>query len=61
MVEESRSIAVPIPIFHSFGLITGICEPLINGSKSVFPHFLPDTLALLKAIQSEKCTAIKGF
>jgi fatty-acyl-CoA synthase len=60
-VEESNVICVPIPIFHIFGLVCGIVEPLICGGKAVFPHLLPDTLAMLKAIQSEKCTAIKGF
>ncbi len=60
MIDESSVICVPIPIFHSFGLITGVIEPLICGGKAVFPHLLPDTLAMLKAIQSEKCTSIKG-
>lgn len=60
LVDESKVIACPIPIFHSFGLIGGVLEPLISGGKTVFPNFFPDTPSLLKAIHSEKCTAVKG-
>lgn len=60
MVEASRVIACPIPIFHSFGLIGGVLEPLAFGGKTVFPHLLPDTPSLIKAVHDEKCTAIKG-
>ena len=60
LLEESKNIACPIPIFHSFGLIGGLLEPLVIGGKTIFPHFLPDTLSLMKAIHTEKCTAIKG-
>ena len=60
MIDESNSICVPVPIFHLFGLITGVVEPLICGGKGVFPHILPDTLSMLKAVHAEKCTAIKG-
>jgi acyl-CoA synthetase (AMP-forming)/AMP-acid ligase II len=60
LIEDSKVIGCPIPIFHSFGLIAGLIEPFIIGSKSVFPHFFPDTNALLKAIHDEKITALKG-
>lgn len=60
LIEQSKIIACPIPIFHSFGLIGGVIEPLVIGAKTIFPHFLPDTLSLMKAIHTERCTAIKG-
>ena len=60
LLEENKIICIPIPIFHSFGLITGVLEPLIFGGKAVFPSFLPDTLALIKALHNEKCTSVKG-
>lgn len=60
LVAESRVIACPIPMFHVFGLAAGVLEPYVIGAKTVFPSFFPDTLALIKAIHTEKCTAIKG-
>lgn len=60
LIEESRVIACPIPMFHVFGLAAGVLEPLVIGAKTVFPSFFPDTLALIKAIHAERCTAIKG-
>lgn len=59
-MQESSNIACPIPIFHVFGLIGGVIEPLVIGGKTVFPSFFPDTLALIKAVHAEKCTAVKG-
>jgi fatty-acyl-CoA synthase len=31
-----------------------------NGNKVVFPSYFPDTLAIMKSIQNEKCTAMKA-
>jgi fatty-acyl-CoA synthase len=33
---------------------------LVNGFSVVYPSLLPDTLMSMKAIQSERCTSIKG-
>jgi acyl-CoA synthetase (AMP-forming)/AMP-acid ligase II len=33
---------------------------LANGIRVVYPSLLPDTLMTMKAIESERCTSIKG-
>lgn len=53
-------VCCPIPIFHIFGIVVGLLNPLLIGNSTVFPFFFPDTMQTMKAIQSEKCTAIKG-
>lgn len=58
--ESFANICMPIPIFHIFGLTTGIISSITNGNSCVFPHIFPETLSTIKAIASEKCTAIKG-
>ena len=60
LVEANKVLCCPIPLFHIFGLIVGGFSPFIYGGKSVFPSFFPDTLSTIKAIHSEKCTAIKA-
>jgi acyl-CoA synthetase (AMP-forming)/AMP-acid ligase II len=60
MLDANKTVACSIPVFHVFGLIVGGVHPLIYAGKSVFPSLMPDALALLKAIQAEKCTAIKA-
>jgi fatty-acyl-CoA synthase len=43
-----------------FGLVIGMVSGISHGHKVVFPSFFPDTLATIKAIHNEKCTALKG-
>jgi fatty-acyl-CoA synthase len=60
LVHSNRVVACPIPVFHSFGLIVGCLNSIIVGSKTVIPSILPDTVSLMKAIQDNKCTSVKG-
>lgn len=58
--ESMKVTCIPIPMFHAFGLVTGFLCSIANGCQVVFPHFFPDALGTLKAIQNEKCTALRG-
>ncbi|CAF0718136.1 unnamed protein product [Brachionus calyciflorus] len=58
--QSSRNLCSPVPIFHTFGLVLGCISPLILANKVVIPSYRKDTLATLKAIEKEKCTAING-
>ena len=33
---------------------------IINGVQTTYPYILPDTLATMKAIHTERCTSLKG-
>lgn len=58
--EGLRMLCNPIPIFHIFGLSTGLLVPLLMGSTLVFPFYFPDTLTTMKAIQGYKCNTLRG-
>lgn len=58
--DSNRVVCIPIPLFHVFGLTIGAISSIANGNQTVFPNILPDTVSTMKAIQTEKCTALKG-
>jgi fatty-acyl-CoA synthase len=53
-------ICNPIPLFHIFGLATGLLIPLLMGSTIIFPFYFPETLSTMKAIQGYKCNTMRG-
>jgi fatty-acyl-CoA synthase len=50
----------PVPTFHIFGEVAGTLNITAPGYFTAFPAILPDTLATMRTIQEEKCTAIIG-
>lgn len=40
--------------------MVGTISPIVNGTRIVYPHFFPDTVATMRAIESERCTGLKG-
>lgn len=59
MTEEDR-ICLPVPLFHSFGMIVGISSSSVGGSALVLPHEIFNVKATLQCIEKYKCTAIYG-
>ena len=53
-------LCVPVPFYHCFGMVLANLLCLSVGACAVIPceHF--DPLAVLQAVQSERCTAIHG-
>jgi hypothetical protein len=43
-----------------FGMTMGLVSSIVNGIQTTYPSFFPDTLSTIKAIQNEKCNALKG-
>ncbi|EGG01391.1 uncharacterized protein MELLADRAFT_79002 [Melampsora larici-populina 98AG31] len=56
---EDRVCNVP-PLFHCFGLVIGNLSSWIHGARVVYPSEGFDAHATLRAIASEKCTAVHG-
>jgi len=58
--SEQDRLAVPVPFYHCFGMVLANLLCLSVGACIVLPceHF--DALAVLQAIESEKCTALHG-
>lgn len=59
MTDEDR-ICLPVPLFHSFGMIVGISSSAVGGSALVLPHEIFNVKATLQCIEKYKCTAIYG-
>ena len=53
-------ICLPVPLFHSFGMIVGISSSTVAGSALVLPHEIFNAEKTLFCIEKYKCTAIYG-
>jgi len=53
-------ICLPVPLFHSFGMIVGISSSTVAGSALVLPHEIFNAEKTLQCIERYKCTAIYG-
>lgn len=53
-------VCCPPPLFHCFGCILGYMATATHGSAIVFPTEAFDPLAVLKAVQEYKATALYG-
>lgn len=52
-------LCIPVPFFHCFGMVLAIMASVTHGTTMV-PIDLYSPLKVMKAIQSEKCTACHG-
>ncbi|KAK3671672.1 hypothetical protein LTR78_008405 [Recurvomyces mirabilis] len=59
-MQAEDMICLPVPLFHSFGMIVGISSSTVAGSCLVLPSETYNAKATLRAIESYKCTAIYG-
>lgn len=53
-------LCCPPPLFHCFGLVLGLLAVISHGAKIVYPSEVFDPSAVLRAISTEKCTALHG-
>ncbi|KAK5720329.1 hypothetical protein LTR15_007603 [Elasticomyces elasticus] len=59
MTSDDR-ICLPVPLFHSFGMIVGISSSTVAGSALVLPNEIFSAKKTLECIERYKCTAIYG-
>jgi fatty-acyl-CoA synthase len=59
-ITEVDRICVPVPLFHSFGMVGGNLLALTHGAAVVYPSATFDPGATLAAIEAERCTALYG-
>nr|WP_295465850.1 AMP-binding protein [Mesorhizobium sp.] len=57
--HEDR-LAIPVPLYHCFGMVMGTLGCVSKGAAMVFPSEGFDPLATLKAVTSERCTGLYG-
>ena len=53
-------MAIPVPLYHCFGMVMGTLGCLTHGSTMVYPSPVFDPEATMQAVQEERCTALYG-
>ena len=59
-LTDKDRLCIPVPLYHCFGMVMGNLGCLTHGATMVYPSAAFDPLAVLKAVQEEKCTALYG-
>ncbi|MEP1933969.1 MAG: AMP-binding protein [Roseibium sp.] len=59
-LSETDRLAIPVPLYHCFGMVMGVLGAVSKGAAMVFPGeaFHPD--ATLDVLAEESCTALYG-
>ena len=53
-------IAVPVPLYHCFGMVMGNLGALTHGASVIYPDVAFDPKATLEAVAAERCTSLYG-
>ena len=59
-LREGDRLCVPVPLYHCFGMVMSNLACVVHGATIVYPSAGFDPLAVLKAVESERCTALHG-
>lgn len=53
-------LCIPVPLYHCFGMVMGNLACATHGAAMVYPSEGFEPLAVLEAVQEERCTALYG-
>jgi fatty-acyl-CoA synthase len=53
-------LCIPVPLYHCFGMVMGNLGCITHGATMVYPSEGFDPLAVMQAVQEEKCTSLYG-
>jgi fatty-acyl-CoA synthase len=59
-LTDRDRVCVPVPLYHCFGMVMGNLGCLTHGAAAVYPSAGFEPLAVLEAVQAERCTALYG-
>ncbi len=59
-LRRGDKLCIPVPLYHCFGMVIGNLACLVHGATMVYPSEGFDPLAVLRAVEQEKCTALHG-
>ena len=59
LTHEDR-LAIPVPLYHCFGMVMGSLACAVTGATMVFPSEGFEPRATLQAVHDEQCTALHG-
>jgi fatty-acyl-CoA synthase len=57
---ERDALAIPVPLYHCFGMVLGVLACVATGAKMVFPGEGFEPRLTLAAVEAERCTALHG-
>lgn len=57
---EHDRVAIPVPLYHCFGMVMGNLGCTTHGATMVFPAPSFEPEATLRAVQDERCTSLYG-
>jgi fatty-acyl-CoA synthase len=57
---EADRVAIPVPLYHCFGMVLGNLACTTHGAAMVYPAEAFDPVATLAAVQGERCTSLYG-
>jgi fatty-acyl-CoA synthase len=57
---ETDRICIPVPLFHTFGMVLGNLGATTHGACMVYPAPTFDARATLTAVSQERCTSLYG-
>lgn len=59
-LTENDRLCIPVPLYHCFGMVMGVLGCTTHGAAMIFPSEGFDPLAVLQAVDAERCTALYG-
>ena len=59
LTEDDR-LALPVPLYHCFGMVMGVLGAVSKGAAMVFPSEAFDAVKTLDVLESERCSAAYG-
>jgi fatty-acyl-CoA synthase len=57
---EADRVAIPVPLYHCFGMVLGNLACTTHGAAMVYPAEAFEPEATLAAVQTERCTSLYG-
>ncbi|MDY0205956.1 MAG: AMP-binding protein [Pseudomonas sp.] len=59
-LTEHDRLAIPVPLYHCFGMVMGNLGALTHGSTIIYPSAAFDPVLTLRAVAEEKATVLYG-
>jgi len=59
-LTQADRMAIPVPLYHCFGMVMGNLVCLTHGSTMIYPAPVFEPAATMQAVQDERCTVLYG-
>jgi fatty-acyl-CoA synthase len=59
-LSARERLCIPVPLYHCFGMVMGNLACVAHGATMVYPSEAFDPLAVLQAVEAERCNALYG-